>query len=76
MAPISTGNPSRREGSNSCHSSPLGERRIFRSLSKTMTMPLEQWENYDQELKLWTKANGVYSYLVVRVRGYRAKATP
>ena len=71
MAPTSTGKPSRREGSNYCQISRLGERRIFRSLSKTITMPLEQWGNYDQELKLWTKKNGVYSYLVVCVRGLK-----
>jgi hypothetical protein len=29
-------------------------------------MPLEKWQDCDAELELWTKANGVYSNVIVR----------
>ncbi len=73
---ITPSNPSVTVGSRFYYENPWGELAKYQYATRTITMPLEKWKTYDEEFKLWTKANGVYSYLVVRVRGYGTKATP
>ncbi|MGB3904087.1 MAG: hypothetical protein WBB22_04130, partial [Anaerolineae bacterium] len=65
---ISSSDPTLQVGSRFYYMNHYGEPRNFQYARRTITMPLEKWKTYDQEFELWTKASGVYSYLVVRVR--------
>lgn len=62
------------EGSNSCDSSPFGERWILQSLSKTITIPLDEWRVYQGEHRLCYNFGpaGVKSCLYVDVRAVSA----
>lgn len=73
---ITPSKPSVTVGSRFYYVNHWGELRKYQYATRTITMPLEEWKTYDEEFKLWTKANGVFSYLVVRVRGYETKPTP
>ncbi len=66
---ISASDPTLKVGSRFYYMSHWGEPRDFQYASRTFTMSLDQWKTYDEEFELWTKANGVYSHLTVRVRG-------
>jgi hypothetical protein len=69
FAPVSTCGGSLCEGSHRRHVNHLGERRIVETASRTIAMPLENWQDFDAGSQLWAKGGGVYSNPTVRVRG-------
>jgi hypothetical protein len=69
VVPISASDPTLKVGSMFFYMNHWGEPRRFQDDSRTLTMSLDQWKTYDSEFELWTKANGVYSNMTVRVRG-------
>jgi hypothetical protein len=69
VVPVSASDPTLKVGSRFYYMNHWGEPRDFQYASRTLTMSLDQWKTYDEEFELWTKGDGVYSHMTVRVRG-------
>jgi hypothetical protein len=79
IIPISSVDPSLRVGSRFYRKHWWGEHRMFQGIYRTITMPLDEWKNYQGEITLndnCFSSCGVRSTLTVQIKGFEGHYSP